>query len=169
MKIKVEQFTEIDGKVINDSEFNSRAKGWSVVLSRKMKQNISDGAKSAQSKGKLKESINSRYNLQQGVIYRIGFGFFRYGVFRAYGVGKGYINTPYGIIRGHRTVEYYKKNRKNKNLFVAYGYGGIKRKPLDWFDSEIKDNIDALADIVAEYYGDKYVVDKKVLNQLTIK
>jgi hypothetical protein len=40
---------------------------------------------------------------------------------------------------------------------------------LDWFDSEIKDNIDGLADIVAEFYGDSYVVNNKVLNQLTIK
>jgi hypothetical protein len=169
MKMKVEQLTEINGTVVNESEFNSRAKGWSVKLSRNMRQNIASGANSSQSKGKLRESIKSNYSFQQKVIYRVGFGFERYGIFRAYGVGKGYIHSPYGVIRGRRTAEYYKKSRKNKSQFVAYGKGGMNRSPLDWFDSEIKDNIDGLADIVAEFYGDSYVVNNNVLNQLTIK
>jgi len=169
MKIKTEILTEINGKVVNESDFNREAKAWNYRISRRMRENVVTGANSAQSKGKLRDSIKPNFSIRQNVIHRVGFGFERYGIFRAYGVGKGYIHTTYGLVRGHRTAEYYKKSRKNKSQFVLYGRGGINRTPLDWFDSEITDNIDQLADIVAEFYGDSFVVNTNVLNQLTIK
>lgn len=168
MRMKTQILTEIDGRVVNESEFNQKARGWGLMIKSRMRQNIANGANSKQSSGKLKESIKCSFGSQHSVLNRIGFQFERYGVFRAYGVGRGYVNSPYGLIRGYRTAYYYKKHRKNKSQFVAYGTGGINRTPLDWFDTEIVDNIDKLADIVAEFYGDKLLVNREKLNNYLI-
>lgn len=161
MRMKTQILTEIDGRVVNESEFNQKARGWGLMIKSRMRQNIANGANSKQSSGKLRDSVQASVGKQHGVVNKLGFKFEKYGIFRAYGVGRGYIHTSAGVIRGHRTKDYYKGNKKSKSQFVAYGTGGIKRSPLDWFDTEIVDNIDNLADIVAEFYGDKMLVNKE--------
>ena len=39
----------------------------------------------------------------------------------------------------------------------------LKRTPSDWFHNPLERNIDALGDLVADYYGDKVLVEFKRL------
>ena len=161
------QVTEIDGKLINEGEFNEKAQAWAIKLKRNFKSNIKSGAKN--SRGILEKSITSSLSKRQGVLNRISFGFYRYGVFVAYGVGRGYIHTSAGVVRGRRTEQYHKKHRQDKSMFVAYGSGAVKREPIDFFNSELDKNIDELADLITEYYGDKYILADNALARLKIQ
>ena len=49
------------------------------------------------------------------------------------------------------------------------GKGGKGRKPVDWFDSVLQAHINDLADIAAEYYGDKSINQlSDMLDRMTI-
>ncbi|MEI6697316.1 MAG: hypothetical protein WCO13_14775, partial [Bacteroidota bacterium] len=91
------------------------------------------------------------------------------GIFMAYGVGKGYVHTPLGVIRGMRSNAYTKtKGRKDKGLFTPMGNGLINRKPVDWFDSDIPAAVESFANLITEYYGDKYLINNDTVTRLSI-
>ena len=73
-------------------------------------------------------------------------------MFVAYGVGNGYIREGGKVVRGSH----------NPNRIVASG--PIRRRPVDWLDKNIENQIQGLADIAGDYYGDKAA--ENVLEQL---
>ncbi len=166
---KTEQTIELDGKIINEGEFNQRTMQWTMDVRSIFKANIK-GKMSAKQTGELLSSVKSRISKSGGMLNRIGFDFHRYGVFMAYGVGRGYVHTPGGVIRGMRSDAHRKsKGREGKGQFSLYGSGPLRRKPVDWFDSELPENVEKLADLIMEYYGDMYLINKDTVTRLSIE
>ena len=61
----------------------------------------------------------------------------------------------------------YTKKEINQ-YFIATSYDK-PRKPLDWFDTVIRQGVEPLADIVIEYYGDYAMSDLlEVIRKATI-
>ena len=103
------------------------------------------------------------------------FGFDRYGVFRAYGVGRGWVRVGGVLVRGFRarsereirnkTWNFYTTELKrtghslreiNTHKFLSRDNGKLTvRTPLDWIDQHITKRIDELATYVQEFYGDE--------------
>lgn len=131
-------------------KFNDDVKKWTVSTRRKMISNIKTNTKddTKEWKGrktkKLAQSLTYGFRKNHGEAYSIRYSFERHGVFLHYGVGRGYVRNGDTVSRGVRT---------GKKDFVVKN-GSINRKPVDWFDVEIKAGISGLADIAQEYYGD---------------
>jgi len=165
---KTEQIIELDGRVINEGEFNQKAMQWTLSVKNVFKANIK-GKMSSKQTGELLSSVRSRISKQGGMLNQIGFDFHRYGVFMAYGVGRGYVHTPGGVIRGMRPDSHRKSHGiEGKGQFTAYGSGPLRRKPIDWFDSELPENVEKLADLIVEYYGDMYLINNDTVSRLSI-
>ena len=96
----------------------------------------------------------------------LGFRFARYGAYREYGAGRGYIVKNGIIMKGHSAWSDKKKRQELRSLRVSEyrirrmrtvdeHYAVIRRSPLPWLDPPIVDNIESLADLSGEYYGDQ--------------
>ena len=153
-----EQYTEINGEMIDDKSFEMDAELWSRGVASEMKANID--SMMPHQKYSLRNSVKPKLIKKAGYIENVSFGFWRSGIFQAYGVGRGYIHTEMGVIRGHKSSLSKEKHSANKFHFSSYGVQSmdIKRKPNDWFDTVVSDRIDSLADLVASYYGDRFVL-----------
>ncbi|MFZ4412920.1 MAG: hypothetical protein ACOYOV_07540 [Bacteroidales bacterium] len=160
----------INGRTVSLTEFNTLTAAWAVKVKRFFAQNIKTEMSKEQS-GKLLRSLTYYLKKSDGKINTVAFGFERYGVFQHYGVGRGYIHTPAGVIRGRRPGKKEKLYAKAKNRsmdFVAYGSGSIKRTPIDWFDGTVVNNISELADLVQEFFGDQCLLDQKSVAKMKI-
>jgi hypothetical protein len=71
-----------------------------------------------------------------------------HGIFREYGVGNG--QPRHGMAT---------KSGKAASRKIY-----IKRTPSDWFHNPLERNIDTLGDLVADYYGDKVLVEFRKLD-----
>jgi hypothetical protein len=164
----IEQKTTIDGVVIDDAKFLLRSARWASNSKNIFKSNI-NSMMSAKQTGVLAASVSSSLKRKGGMIERASFGFHQYGIDMAYGVGKGYIHMPFGVVRGARTDRHRKtKGKKDKGIFTMVGGGAINRKPIDWFDSELPAIVETFADLISEYYGDKYLINNDAVNRLKI-
>lgn len=102
------------------------------------------------------------------VPYKVKFGFDRYGVFRAYGVGRGWTRIGGVAVKGFSGSS---KRTKEEGIWGDLRRAGFRSKeirgmkffderegkprtPLDWIDQHINRRINELADHVQEYYGD---------------
>ena len=133
-------------------EFNQRVKAWGeTVRSRSLGSLIAEtNVYSGRLRSRLKAATNT--NRDDGLAHAVAFKFLRYGVFVAYGVGNGYIRQGGRVVRGSH----------DPNRHVAPG--PILRRPVDWLDNNIEHQIQELADITADYYGDNAARD--VLEQI---
>ena len=124
-------------KIMTIEEFNDRLKSWTVTTRSKMAGNAPKAS------GELASTLSNSYKKNFGHISTINFNFLRRGVFRHYGVGRGYIRQGNSVIRGsHKT---------NSKIDLTTGF---KRHPDDWFDVEIRTGLVQVADVVQEFYGD---------------
>ena len=61
-------------------------------------------------------------------------------------------------------------NSKDIKKYVVPASGGKGRHPVDWFDSVLRAEIQELADIAGEFYGDKAQEQiEKMLNRITLE
>ena len=103
----------------------------------------------------------------------------KYGVFVHYGVGRGWIRQGGTLVRGSRVkkgsvLEAQLKQRgynsKDIKKYVVPASGGKGRHPVDWFDSVLRAEIQELADIAGEFYGDKAMERlEEMLSRMTLK
>ena len=142
--------TEIEGKIISSDELYAEAKKWADHVRSLAKANtatFNNGKsttytykkktkwhKAGEVEKKLSQSLSYKIKEVAGVTDKIAFQFPRHGVFRAYGVGYG---QPI--------------NGANTNI-------KIRRNMNDWIDTPINTNIQKLADVAAEFYGDYFCV-----------
>lgn len=129
-------------QLITPDQFNQSVKGWSVSVRSKMLSNVpkSTGKQSdARTEPKLSKSLVAKIKLDKdtNTVNRVIYTFARHGVFVHYGVGRGYARQGNSIVKTAKT--------KDKSF---------KRKPVDWFDVEVRTSMPRLAEIVQEYYGD---------------
>lgn len=148
----------MDNHVITDAEFQQRAKAWADRVRAMAKANASafpKGKKEAKHvyktgryAGKTEYKLSARLTYiikaKGGDIDCIGFKMPVHGIFREYGVGNG-------------------QPRKGRMGRMPEG-GYIKRSMSDWFHAPLERNIEEFSDLVAEYYGDKYLVNFRSMN-----
>ncbi|WP_195334105.1 hypothetical protein [Bacteroides salyersiae] len=153
-------------------EFNQAVRGWTLRVKSLTKQTLDSNTKAT---GHLsnyptyldRENYDSPY-------YKIKFHFERYGVFRAYGAGRGYVIVNGVPVRGYRVrsdsdikkrlfggeaKEMLENGYRTREINVAKKIAGnqnvIRRTPLNWFDKHINQNIKYLADVAQGFYGDE--------------
>lgn len=168
------------------SQYNSEVRSWTLKV-RGVSINIL--ASNTHSSGRLKKHLDKRFRMDKEKVYinALGFVFERYGAYRAYGAGRGYVVENGIIRRGYRLYNSQKKTWVNTDIRESYrkrGYeykelrkmkifgesGAVPRTPLNWLDAPIEKNINDLADIAGEYHGDQALRDVlQQLNKITIK
>jgi len=144
--------TEIEGEIINSDELYRKAGAWANNVRMLGKSNASVFAsgklgtytypqktkwhKKGEKEPKLSQSLSYKVKEVGGIVDGIKFQFPRHGVFRAYGVGNG---QPVSGVTAKKSFK--------------------KRSMSDWIDAPIDQNIEKIADIAAEFYGDTALVN----------
>ena len=146
------KFDSSNASIMSANEFNQRVKDWGeTVRSRSLGKLVAEtNVYSGELRSRLKSATNTARD--DGLAHAVAFKFVRYGVFVAYGVGNGYIRQGGRVVRG--------SHDPNRNVKP----GPIRRRPVDWLDCNIEQQIQGLADIAADYYGDNAARD--VLEQI---
>lgn len=170
----------MDDKLMTRDEFNAAVEKWSLAVKDKSLAVLVTDTKSYSGRlqGRLKNVVG--LERQTAEAKTVSFKFMRYGVFVAYGVGRGYAVINGTVVRGHKLKEgsaehllLFHRGMTKKELSqvkIFDGNGAIKRHPVDWLDPNIERNIDGLADIAGEYYGDKsmqHVIEQ--MDKITMK
>lgn len=163
-------------------EFNLQVNKWSLQILSSARNTLRQTHGSGRLSRKLARYVNKDY--QGGPANRIRFQFDRYGVFRAYGAGRGYVVQNGQILRGQRVrslreirnrvwnreaSRMLEKGFTTREINMAKWYddgkgGFVRRSPLDWIDVHIQGGLERLADVCQTYYGDEAL--KQVLLDL---
>lgn len=146
------KFDSSNASIMSANEFNQRVKDWGeTVRSRSLGTLVAEtNVYSGELRSRLKFATNTARD--DGLVHAVAFKFLRYGVFVAYGVGNGYIRQGGRVVRG--------SHDPNRNVKP----GPIRRRPVDWLDKNVEQQMQGLADIAADYYGDNAARD--VLEQI---
>jgi hypothetical protein len=123
--------------------YNQEVKGWGDKIRSRLANSIKQ--LSQKGKGELMKSLTMKTRRYYGAIDRITYNFERHGVFFHKGTGRGYKMTGGNVMRV--------ATGNNKTLTDS----SIKRKPAEWFNPIINNNIDDLANIVAIHMADAAV------------
>ncbi len=153
-------------------EFNLQVNKWSLQIALAAKATLRDKTHGT---GNLANYVTRFVDKtsNDSPAYKVKFQFDRYGVFRAYGAGRGYVILNGQIVRGYRVrsvrdiqLKRYSSlasrmlqkgySRQEVNTAKIYGEGNsqILRTKLDWIDIHIDSRVERLADLCQEYYGD---------------
>ena len=151
----------MDEHIKTAEEFNRKVRGWGNRVRKQAAANAaafphgkraphtySKGLYAGVTEGRLKDSIKTTSHKVYGEMDGVGFKFPVHGIFRAYGVGNG---QP-------------RHGRATKSGRAASTRIYRKRTPADWIIPPIESNMPELADIVADYYGDKVLVEFRKLD-----
>jgi len=138
--------TVIEGRIISEEEFSEKAREWAAMVRNRAVSETSafdkgkekphtyltntKWHKEGEVETKLNKSLSYTVKKIADVPDSVRYKFPRHGIFRAYGVGRGR-----GIASGNKISE------------------------ANWFDEPVSQNIEKLADIAAEYYGDKVTIN----------
>lgn len=145
----------MNDNLMTDSDLMRQAKAWADIVRRQAKANAAmfpkgkstphtyvKGRYAGKTEGKLKDSTGYVLRKRQGDLEAVSFKMPVHGIFREYGVGNG---QP-------------RNGTATKSGKAASARSYIRRSASDWFHDPLERNIDALGDIVAEYYGDKVLL-----------
>ena len=152
-------------KLLTVEEFNRKVMIWGFKVKDKSVLILGKTHSSGKLRNELlARTLKSKDNSE--AVVGVGFRFWKYGAYREYGAGRGYIVKDGVIMKGHS--EWRDVERRNKLIAQGYSeyrirrmrridehYAVIKRSPLPWLDPPIDDNIDDLANLSAEFYGDE--------------
>ncbi len=164
-----------DEKLMTVQEFNLQVTKWAMKVRAEARATLGQNTHAS---GRLATML-SQFVDKMGAdepAYKIKFSFERYGVYRAYGVGRGYVMVNGILTRGFRarsdreirnrqwniyttdlTNKGYTVSQINRAKYTPQGVvlgKGKERTPLDWIDQHINSSIAVLADYVQKYYGD---------------
>ena len=148
--------------LMTDDEFLRQAKAWADKVRAQSKaaaSTFTKGKKGAtrtyktgpyagKTEGRLRSKVRPVLRKRDGDLEAITFWMPVHGIFREYGVGNG--QPRHGVA--------------TKSGRAASSKIYIKRTPSDWFHNPLEHNIDTLGDLVADYYGDKVLVEFKKLD-----
>lgn len=166
-----------DEKELKDYQsFNKEVRKWTMRVRGKSVRIL----QATHSSGRLANQLTSHFLEDYGgskAYVGLGFRFLKYGAYREYGAGRGYIVQDGVIRKGHSMWRDPVKRKELRSLgiseyrirrtrYVDEPYAIIKRTPLPWLDPPITKNIDDLADISGEFYGDQAL--KKVLEKFNV-
>ena len=161
---------------ITVEEFNQQVSAWAHEVRNKARQTLSNATRSTGLlESHLIEFIDKDKKNRSGAAYIVKFCFERYGVFRAYGAGRGWVVVNGQLRRGFKVRS--ESDRKNRlfsstaRQMLQRGYttsqlsrmkvatehntdNGKNRQPLDWLDTHVEAAMEKLADIAQEFYVD---------------
>lgn len=161
-----------DEQLMSVEEFNNRVTLWAMRIKRQAKGTLQQ----THSSGRLALHIDQFVDKlsDHDPAYKVKFNFLRYGVFRAYGAGRGYVIVNGVPVRGYRVRsdseirkkvfnpeagEMLKRGYTTRQVNTAKRVNTddlrVARKALDWIDCHIRAGMDDLADLVQEFYGDE--------------
>lgn len=168
--------------LITAAEFNAQVRRWASEIKGLAQATLATGTHgTGQLRDRFAAFVDATRHTDPAVdgqgeapAYKVKFGFDRYGVFRAYGVGRGWVRVGGALVRGFRARSESEIRNKTWNIFTTelrrQGLSsreintfkfldkekdtGKVRTPLDWLDQHINRRINELADHVQEYYGD---------------
>lgn len=144
--------------IITVEQFNKQVKNWTFQVRGRSKSRLRQ-ATTGESSGKGMRTISTSFKSSYGEIYSTGFKFSYYLVFIHYGVGRGYVRKGGSVVRGHRGDNDKYRMYRGRPAKTWKEYAGdhrpVARHGFDWLDTEIRGNIERLADIAAAYHGDK--------------
>lgn len=169
-----------ENQLMKASQFNRGVEDWT----RRVRGESVSILQRTKGSGRLARELTARHlnDREGGPAYvGLGFRFWRYGAYREYGAGRGYIVKDGVIMKGHSAWADKKKRQQLRSMrmseyrirrmrTVDEHYAIIRRTPLPWLAPPIVQNIDRLADLSGEYYGDEAL--RKVLekfNKITIE
>ena len=158
-------------------EFNAAVSAWGAKIRAQSVGKLQASVRVWPASGKkpLAKTVKERRydDKDSGEAVGLGIKMAKHGVYVHYGVGRGYVSSGGVLQRAQRVkvgsglynqmLKRGYSRREIKSSFVA-GSGEIRRRPVDWLDSVLKENIGELADITAEYHGDESM--RKVLEVL---
>ena len=156
----------IEAQDIDMEEYNRRVARWGSELAGKIRSSIR--MLTSKGKGDLVKSLRLKTGKWFGEIDKLSYHFERHGVFLHKGVGRGYQMSGGKVIRvsGSKDIAHWKKYALSKNREmkpkVLRGYM-MERRPVEWFNPVVQDNIEQLADMVTEMNADKAVNATKIL------
>ena len=160
-------------KLLTVEQFNNQVTKWTLVVKRKAKRTLSEKTHAS---GRLATNIDQFVDKlsHHDPAYKVKFNFLRYGVYRSYGAGRGYVIVNGVPVRGYRVRSDREIRKKifgpEASEMLKRGYLvrevnmakkvrtddlSVARTPLDWMDKHINDDVGALADLVQEFYGDE--------------
>lgn len=173
---------DVTPHLMTAAEFNAQVRRWADEIKLMAQGTLATGTHGT---GRLRDELAAFVDTTrhtdpnvdgqgEAPAYKVKFGFDRYGVFRAYGVGRGWVRVGGVLTRGFRarsereirektfnvyTTELFRQGMTmreiNTHKFLSKEKGtGKVRTPLDWLDGHINRRINELADHVAEFYGD---------------
>lgn len=170
-------FCTMETHLMTPAEFSAQVRRWADEVKAMASASLAIGTHGT---GKLRERlaafVDSATHLTASmesdgieVPYKIKFGFDRYGVFRAYGVGRGWTRIGGVAVKGFsggsqrakdegiwgdlRRAGFRSKEIREMKFFD--GREGRPRVPLDWIDCHVDAATEGLADIVLDFYGDE--------------
>ena len=176
-----------DEKLMTVAEFNVHVSKWALQIARKSRQTLrSETHGSGRLANWLSKFVDKKNDSEPA--YKVKFQFDRYGVFRAYGAGRGYVIYNGQIVKGRRVrsvkdIQLKRFSEEARQEFIRgatvreinsmkkYQLGDmtIMRSRLDWIDVHVTDGIGQLADLCQEFYGDKAAEQiLKYLDDITI-
>ena len=148
--------------LMTDEEFLRQAKAWADRVRAQAKaaaagfpkgkktatHTYKTGRYAGKTEGKLKSKLGYVLRKRYGDLEAVSFKMPVHGIFRTYGVGNGQprngVATKSGKAASHTVY--------------------LKRTMSDWFHAPLERNVEALGDLVADYYGDKVLVEFKRLD-----
>lgn len=160
-------------KLLSVEEFNNQVTKWALVIKSKSRRTLASNTRSS---GRLATNIDKFVDKlsDHDPAYKVKFNFLRYGVYRSYGAGRGYVivngrpvrgyrvrsdkeirNKVFGLAAGEMLKKGYSVREINTAKYVDKNDLRVARKPLDWIDQHINSDMDTLADLVQEFYGDE--------------
>lgn len=172
----------MEQQLMTPAEFSAQVRRWAVEIKLMAQASLATGTHgSGRLRERLEAFVDSATHLTASmesdgveVPYKVKFGFDRYGVFRAYGVGRGWVRMGGVLTRGFRARSereiasktfstlarrLMKKGMSttevNSHKILADRASNRVRTPLDWIDQHINHRINELADYVQTFYGDE--------------
>jgi hypothetical protein len=161
---------EVD-RLMSVPEFNARVKQWATIVKDKARKTLASTHATGTLSAQLEDFVDSL--TKDDPAYKIKFSFLRYGVYRQYGAGRGYVIVNGVPVRGYRVRSNkeiankimsaeggemmkrgYSMHDVNTAKMVRKGNLDIQRTALDWLDGHIKAGVNSLAELVGEFYGD---------------
>lgn len=183
-----------ESNLMTVSQFNAKVVKWAMKIRRDARATL---AANTHGTGNLSNWLyqyvdrNNRDKQLLGAPYKVAFSFPRYGVFRAYGAGRGWVvrnGTPtrgFRIrsdrdIKQHRWSDWARRlqqtgyTTREINSYKVYSssskQSSAQRTPLDWIDQHIQRTAPELADITANFYADRALSDfLEVLSKTRIR
>ena len=160
--------------LITAAEFNAQVRSWASEIKGMAQATLATGTHgTGQLRDRFAAFVDATRHTDPAVdgqgeapAYKVKFGFDRYGVFRAYGVGRGWVRVGGALVRGFRARSESEIRNKTWNIFTTelrrQGLTsreintfkfldkekdtGKVRTPLDWLDQHINRRINELAE-----------------------